>query len=123
MRTRPALLRQRRSNALITGSSAGAMAFTGHKSTKISPSPACCGVEMEYKSTWDLGSIPEDAFFSELGRRNAAKRTAPLGGRRAGAGRKPQPVACPRCGESVSKTTASRGHGCGVPLRPAPARE
>jgi hypothetical protein len=68
----------------------------------------------QYKPSWDLASIPEEAFLSELGRRNAAKRTTPLGGYRPGAGRKPTLVKCPRCGEPVTKTEARRGHGCTV---------
>lgn len=67
---------------------------------------------MQYKPGWDLASIPEEAFLSELGRRNAAKRISPLGGYRSGAGRKPQMVKCSRCGQMVTKTQALRGHGC-----------
>jgi hypothetical protein len=65
----------------------------------------------EFKPTWDLASIPDDALYSEIGRRNAARRVN-AGGARAGAGRKAEMVACPRCGASVSKTEARRGHGC-----------
>lgn len=67
----------------------------------------------DYKPTWNLASIPDAVFLSEVGRRNAAKRTSPLGGYRPGAGRKPQMVKCPRgCGRMVTKTQALRGHGC-----------
>jgi hypothetical protein len=35
------------------------------------------------------------------------------GGKRPGAGRKPEYVECPKCGKKVTKTQASRGHeGC-----------
>lgn len=70
---------------------------------------------MEYKPTWDLGTIPDDVFRSEIGHRSAARcRTA--GGYRENAGRKAEMVACPRCGRTVTKTQARRGRGC---LRPS----
>jgi len=66
----------------------------------------------QYKPTWDLASIPDQMLLSEIGRRNAARRTT-AGGARPGAGRKPQMVKCPRgCGRMVTKTQALRGHGC-----------
>jgi hypothetical protein len=67
---------------------------------------------MQYKPTWDLQSIPDDVFRSEIGRRSAARRKT-AGGYRENAGRKPEMVPCPRgCGQIVSKTEAQRGHGC-----------
>jgi hypothetical protein len=66
---------------------------------------------MRYKPTWDIESIPDEVLYPEIGRRNAARRKS-AGGFREGAGRKPEMVRCPRCGASVSKTEALRGHGC-----------
>jgi len=67
---------------------------------------------MEYKRTWDLRSIPDEEFYSEAGRRSAARRKT-AGGFRENAGRKPELVPSPRgCGQMVSKTEARRGHGC-----------
>jgi predicted RNA-binding Zn-ribbon protein involved in translation (DUF1610 family) len=66
---------------------------------------------MDYKPSWNLRSIPDDVFFSESGRRQAAMRVNP-GGFREGAGRKAIMVPCPRCGERVTRTEARRGHGC-----------
>ncbi len=68
---------------------------------------------MEYKPNWDIASIPDELLYSEIGRRNAARRTSPLGGFREGAGRPPQLVDCPLgCGAKITKTAARRGHGC-----------
>ena len=67
---------------------------------------------MQYKPTWNIESIPDAVLYSEVGRRNAARRTT-AGGARPGAGRKPQMLRCPRgCGQMVTKTEARRGHGC-----------
>ena len=70
----------------------------------------------DWKPSWNLASIPDDLLLSEAGRRNAAKRTAPLGGARPGAGRPVELVLCPHCGTQVTKTQAKRGHGCRSPL-------
>jgi len=68
---------------------------------------------MKYEPAWDLSSIPDHVFKSEVGRRTAAMRKSPLGGLREGAGRKPELIPCPRgCGQLVTKTQARRGHGC-----------
>jgi hypothetical protein len=67
----------------------------------------------EYKPTWNMGSIPDEVLYSEVGRRNAARRTT-AGGYRPGAGRKPTLVKCLRCGQQVTKTQARRGHSCQV---------
>ncbi|MGH9619692.1 MAG: hypothetical protein ACRD45_08295 [Bryobacteraceae bacterium] len=66
---------------------------------------------MQYKPGWELASIPDAALYSEVGRRNAARRQT-AGGFRIGAGRKPELIPCPRCGAKVTKTQALRGHGC-----------
>lgn len=63
------------------------------------------------KPKWDLASIPDEVLYSEVGRRNAARRRT-AGGPRPGAGRKPTYVACPLCGAKVTSTQARRGHGC-----------
>jgi hypothetical protein len=66
----------------------------------------------EYKATWNLASVPDDAFYAEAARR-MVKRRKVSGGARAGAGRPKEFVPCPRgCGQMVTKTQAIRGHGC-----------
>lgn len=65
----------------------------------------------DYKPSWNLASIPDEALLSEAGKRIQARRIN-AGGYREGAGRKPELVKCPRCGQTVSKTEARRGHGC-----------
>jgi hypothetical protein len=53
---------------------------------------------MNYKPTWNLGTIPDGLLLSEAGRRRVAMRTT-AGCFRKGAGRKPVMVPCPRCGK------------------------
>jgi hypothetical protein len=65
----------------------------------------------EYKSTWNLETIPDELFYAESARRMTARRKV-SGGPRPGAGRPIQLARCPRCGEKVTKTQATRGHGC-----------
>lgn len=69
---------------------------------------------MKYSSNWDLESIPDQALFSEAGRRYAAMRKN-AGGFREGSGRKPELALCPRCRQLVTKTQARRGHSCVKP--------
>ncbi len=65
-----------------------------------------------YKPSWNIESIPDEVLYSEVGRRNAARRKT-AGGSRPGAGRPRELVKCPRgCGRMVTKTEARRGHGC-----------
>jgi len=65
----------------------------------------------DYKPSWNLETVPDDVFYSESARRMTERRKV-SGGFREGAGRKPEMVRCPRCGASVTKTEARRGHGC-----------
>lgn len=67
---------------------------------------------MEYSEDWDLSTIPDQALWSEVGKRRA-KGT---GGIRVKAGRKVKPTRCTRCGEIVTATEARRGHGCKIAM-------
>jgi hypothetical protein len=52
---------------------------------------------VKYDITWDLATIPQNVWRSEAGRRAAAARTTPSGGRNGG--RPKIPTACAVCGQ------------------------
>jgi len=61
----------------------------------------------KYSPTWDLSSIPEEAFWSELGRRRNKLIRHRRGG---GNGRPLKPTPCPKCGERCESVRAAGRH-------------
>lgn len=77
---------------------------------------------MNYKPTWDLSTIPDNIWASELGRRCVARRVRPSGGARPGAGRPKKLAVCQACGSGPYGYRELRAHKCsGEPLPAAEA--
>lgn len=61
----------------------------------------------KYSPAWDLSSIPEEIFWSELGRRRNKLIRHRSGG---GNGRPLKPTPCPKCGVECESVRAAGRH-------------
>lgn len=61
----------------------------------------------QYSPSWDLSSIPEEIFWSELGRRRNKLIRHRRGG---GNGRPVKPMPCPKCGKPCKSRREAEGH-------------
>lgn len=59
-----------------------------------------------YTPDWNLATIPDEIFASEVGRRRVAKRITQV----PGTGRPKKPANCPKCQAPCESTTAAREH-------------
>jgi len=60
--------------------------------------------KLTYTPDWNLATIPDEIFASEVGRRRGAQRKVKTGGRPA------IPTPCPKCGMDCAGVVAARAH-------------
>ncbi len=61
---------------------------------------------LNYMPAWNLATIPDEIFASEVGRRRVAKRITQV----PGTGRPKKPANCPKCQAMCESTVAAREH-------------
>lgn len=72
---------------------------------------------MEYKPTWNLSTIPEDALRSEVARRNNARRSTFGGGRPVTCGCGKCKMCRARLAKALSRERARRSESEGVVVK------